>query len=220
MNRKSKTGRRSGISGQALLIGAFTALCFPAISGGVDPSSAENPAAADTACALSEPEARLATLLTGDRQKRPVLRCRLDLQRFARLRAEDMARRGYLSHLTPDREGPNHLLRTAGYPLPPSYRGGLSNNVESIAGGIRSPEAVWDALTASSSHRAHLLGEHPAYREQDEFGVAYARDLYAPHVDYWVVIIARRTRAGEDELICTPEPAECFRIAEDARPAP
>ena len=220
MNRNQEAGKHADVFGQALLIGALTALCFPAFASDGGASPAGDPSTAGSACALSEPETRLATLLTGDRQKRPVLRCRAELQHFARLRAEDMARRGYLAHLTPDRKGPNHLLRAAGYPLPPSYRGGLSNNVESIAGGIRSPDAVWDALTASSSHRAHLLGEHPAYREQDEFGVAYERDLYAPHVDYWVVIIARKVRPGDDELICTPEPAECFRITTDARPSP
>ena len=175
------------------------------------------PEAADDQCVLSEPERRLASLLTGSQQKRPVLTCEPQLHAFARLRAQDMARRGYLAHLTPDRKGPNQLPRSVGYPLPPTYRGGLSNNIESIAGGIRSPEDVWRALTASSSHRAHLLGDDPAYLDQDEFGVAYQRDLYAPHVDYWVVVIARKARPGEAQLICTPEPAECFRVAANGR---
>jgi hypothetical protein len=171
-------------------------------------------------CAFSEPERRLAALLTGQQQRRPVLRCRSKLQQFAHQRAMDMARRGYLAHLTPDHEGPNQLLRASGYALPQIYRGGLSNNVESIVGGIESPEAVWRELTASISHRSHLLGAHPAYLEQDEFGLAYVRDLYAPHVNYWVVIIARQARVNEAQLICTPDPAECFRIAKSEASGP
>lgn len=219
MARNDAQDRRPGATGiAALMVALFLSLAPSAATLAVEPDPPTP--AAEAECRLSEPEARLAELLTGSDQRRSVLRCRPELQRFARQRAEDMARRGYLAHLTPDRQGPNQLLRATGYPLPPAYRDGLSNNVESIAGGIRSPEAVWKALTASSSHRAHLLGEHPAYLDQDEFGIAYQRDLYAPHVDYWVVVIARKARAGEDELICTPEPAECFRVAAESRSTP
>lgn len=196
---------------------ALSWLALPSIAHGETPQAGASAVATDYGCALSEPERRLASLLTGSQQKRPILTCKPRLHEFARLRARDMARRGYLAHLTPDRKGPNQLLRSAGYPLPPTYRGGLSNNVESIAGGIQSPEDVWRALTGSSSHRAHLLGEDPTYLDQDEFGIAYQRDLHAPHVDYWVVVIARKARPGEAELICTPEPAECFRVAAHAR---
>ncbi len=165
-------------------------------------------------CAMGPEEQRLAALLTGQDQMRPRLKCDQELQDFARARAEDMAVREYLSHQTPEREGPNELLRNRGYPLPPSYRDGLSNNIESILGGIRSPEEVWRVLTGSSAHRGHLLGDDPAFREQDEFGVAYYGDLYSPHVDYWVIVIARRARPDDAPMLCTPEPAECFTIGE------
>jgi len=122
-----------------------------------------------------------------------------------------MAQRGYVSHITPDRKGPNRMLRESGYPLPDSYLNGLANNVESIVGGIDAPEAVWQALIDSPDHRPHLLGEGPGFLSQDEFGIAYFRDIHAPHVDYWVVIIARRPQPGEPELLCTPAPSVCFR---------
>lgn len=163
-------------------------------------------------CTLNSEEQRLVELLTGKEQMRPHLRCHADLQEFARARAEDMAAREYFSHHTPERQGPNELLRNRGYPLPPSYRDGLSNNIESILGGIRSPEEVFRLLTGSSAHRGHLLGDDPAFREQNEFGVAHYRDLHSPHVDYWVIVIARRSRPDELSMICTPEPAECFTI--------
>ncbi|MGD8977673.1 MAG: hypothetical protein PVG91_08715 [Gammaproteobacteria bacterium] len=123
-----------------------------------------------------------------------------------------MAARGQLSHVSEDHRGPNQMLRETGYPLPDQYPDGLANNVESIAGGIESPRAVLDALLASPAHRAHLLGEGPGFDEQDEFGVAYARNIQAPHVDYWVIVIARRARPEDPHMICTPAPATCFPV--------
>jgi hypothetical protein len=177
-----------------------------------DPCARADEAPENAGCDLSEPERRMETLLRGDGQKRPALRCRHELQAFARQRARDMAKRRYLSHVTPERRGPNQLLRDRGYPLPPSYQGGLSNNVESIVGGIRAPADVWRALTLSATHRGHILGEDPDFLDQDEFGVAYYRDIYAPHVDYWVIVIARRGRPDEPAVLCTPQPAECFKV--------
>ena len=176
------------------------------------PSARAAEAPGNNGCDLSEPERRMEMLLLGDGQRRPALRCRHELQAFARQRARDMAERRYLSHVTPERRGPNQLLRDRGYPLPPSYQGGLSNNVESIVGGIRTPADVWRALTLSATHRGHILGEDPDFLDQDEFGVAYYRDVYAPHVDYWVIVIARRSRPDEPPVLCTPQPAECFKV--------
>lgn len=161
-------------------------------------------------CGLSEEEHQLAALLLGGQQDRKSLRCDPALQAFARSRARDMADRGYLSHQTPERVGPNQLLRDSGYPLPPTYRNGLSNNVESLVGGIPSATDVWRVLTTSETHRRHIVGGGPAFAEQDEFGLAYHRDIHSPHVDYWVIIIARRGKWHEPKLVCTPEPAECF----------
>jgi len=172
------------------------------------------------ACELTPPERRMADLLLQASRLRGTLRCRPELSRFASRRARDMARRGYFSHLTPERLGPNQLLRDQGYPLPAAYPGGLANTVESIAGGVRAPEDAWRLLTASASHREHLLGEDPGFADQDEFGIAYYRDIHAPHVDYWVIVIARRSRPAEPDLLCTPQPAECFALTAAGDPGP
>lgn len=198
----------------------FAAACVAMLALAWIPALRGSDAPASFACRLNAAEHRLATLLTGDSQRRHRLECDPELQAFARQRARDMAERGYLSHLTPERKGPNQLLRDQGFPLPPSYPGGLSNNIESITGGIRSAREVWRVLTASSTHRSHVLGQDPEFLEQDLYGVAYHQDLYSPHVDYWVIVIARRARAGEPRLICTPEPAECFRTSDTVPGAP
>ena len=177
------------------------------------PPASMTPESSETVCNLDQREFQLAALLLGGKQQRVSMACRPELQEFARRRALDMARRGYLAHRTPEGKGPNQLLRDMGYPLPPSYLGGLSNNIESIAGGVESPHAVWRKLVESRAHRPHLLGEGPVFQDQDEFGIAYVRDIYSPHVDYWVIVIARRTRPDDQQLLCTPQPAECFRTA-------
>ena len=198
----------------------FAATCIAMLALARIPAAHGSDPPAPVACRMSAAEHRLAGLLTGDPQRRSRLECDPELQAFARQRARDMAERGYLSHLTPERKGPNQLLRERGFPLPPSYPDGISNSIESITGGIRSAREVWRVLTDSSTHRSHLLGQDPEFLEQDRYGVAYHRDLYSPHVDYWVIVIARRARAGEPELLCTPEPAECFTTADTSSGSP
>lgn len=168
------------------------------------------------ACALDDNELILFQKLIEHSKNPHDLSCDPTLQTFAEFRARDMATRGYLSHISPEHRGPNQMLRDASYPLPDIYRDGLANNVESIVGGIESPDAVWKALLASPAHRAHLLGEGAGFDEQDELGVAYARNLYAPHVDYWVIVIARRARPDDPRVICTPPPATCFPVGPEA----
>lgn len=175
-----------------------------------------SPSAAEPGpCDLNREESALARQLTESRlQRRGHLVCNPRLVAFARARARDFAERGYFSHVTPDRVGPNDLLRNWGYELPDYYSRGLSNNVEAIAGGLTGPEAVWEALLASDAHRVHLLGELSFYREQDEFGVAYYYDPDTPHTHYWVVVVARPPKPGDPRLICTPAPGPCFRLSD------
>lgn len=169
-------------------------------------------------CVFDNNELHIFHKLIDFSHNRSDLECSPTLQAFAESRARDMATRGYLSHISPEHRGPNRMLREAGYPLPDIYRDGLANNVESIVGGIESPDAVWEALLASPAHRAHLLGEGAGFDEQNELGVAYARNIYAPHVDYWVIVIARRARPDDPEMICTPPPATCFPVLPGEHP--
>ncbi len=125
-------------------------------------------------------------------QRRPSLTCHPILARVARERAEDMARRHYFSHVNPDGYGPNYLVRQAGYVLPSYYdTSPTANNIESIAAGYPTAEAVWNGWMNSSGHRTHLLGLHPFFAEQIEYGIGYAYDPTSPYVHYWVVITAK-----------------------------
>lgn len=122
-----------------------------------------------------------------------------------------MSQRGYVSHRTPEGHFPNDLLRTH-YPLPRFYfkRG---NQVEAIAAGLTSPEAVWHAwLDSRNAHRDHVLGEGDSYREQDEYGIAYAHNPVGNHGEYWVLILARRAQPSDPHLLCPPPPGACIRL--------
>lgn len=125
-------------------------------------------------------------------QQRPSLTCHPILAQVARERAEDMARRHYFGHVNPDGYGPNYLVRQAGYVLPSYYdTDPEANNIESIAAGYPTAEAAWNAWMSSEGHRTHLLGLHPFFAEQIEYGVGYAYDPASPYVYYWVVITAK-----------------------------
>lgn len=64
----------------------------------------------------------------------------------------DMGTRGYLSHVSPEGQGPKQRLQAVGYPLPASW-------CENIAAGVRysSAQGVLNAWKASSGHNANLL---------------------------------------------------------------
>ena len=139
-------------------------------------------------------EAALTTLIIGsDLQQRTEMKLNGTLAMVARARAEDMANSGYFSHTNLDGNGPNFLVRDAGYILPDSYGMELdSNNIESIAAGYENAGDTLEAWINSPGHRTHVFGEIPFHREQVDFGVGFAVNPESPYVFYWVFISARQ----------------------------
>lgn len=148
--------------------------------------------ATGTDCQLSPEESALAQLLTSSaNQQRPSLKCNSTLSALARSRAEDMARRGYFSHVNPDGVGPNYLAIQSGYTLPASYGQGLTdNNIESIGAGAGNAEAMWNAWMESPSHSTHILGAADFYRAQTEYGIGFIKMDGSAYTNYWVIITA------------------------------
>src|SRR5690349_10930771 len=62
----------------------------------------------------------------------------------ARAKAQDMGKRGYFDHTTPDGETPNSLVRKAGYQLPANYPAS-GNNIESASAGRSSAGETWSS---------------------------------------------------------------------------
>ena len=150
--------------------------------------------AAQAAVSLNSEEQKLAQLLTGSssqRRDRSQMVADERLCRVARARAMDMAKRRYFDHVNPDGNGPNYLVRQAGYPLPSHYSTSRSaNNVESIGCGYSGASACWDGWMGSSAHKTHLLATSSFYVDQTTYGVGYYYDSGSPYRSYFVVITA------------------------------
>lgn len=123
-------------------------------------------------------------------QKRPIKKCNQALMTLAQQRANDMRDRTYFSHTNPDGKGPDLLARELGYPLHPGYGSDrAANHIESIAAGHDSANAAWIGWLNSPAHKTHVLGLHPFFAEQCDFGVGYANGGQYGH--YWVMITAK-----------------------------
>lgn len=144
-----------------------------------------------TAQSSPEADALLQLMRTDPRQERASVNAHPVLMRVAQARAEDLGRRNYFSHVNPDGDGPNKLIRQAGYVLPVWYaQDDAANNVESLSAGQPSAQAAWGALMQSPSHSAHLLGLGPMYVAQVCVGGGYFRSAKSHYVHYWVAISA------------------------------
>lgn len=142
-------------------------------------------------CGMNKKAIELAKLIINDlEQKRQRLVCNTLLAKIAHQKAQEMAKRGRVSHV--GSSFANRRLIDAGYPLSASYPRMFENNVEAIAGGISEPEKMWVSFKNSSGHRMHLLAEHEFYTLQDEIGVGFYFDRKSPHQEYWVVYIAHQ----------------------------
>ena len=141
-------------------------------------------------CGNSEEAIELAIAIIEDpAQQRSEIRCNGMLSAIALRKAERMAEEGIVFHNLGG--SPNSRLREAGFELPEYYGDAMSNQVEAIAGGYVSADSVWYAFKNSETHAKHLLGQIPFYQEQDEMGIAFLKDLSAPHVEYWVIYLTK-----------------------------
>jgi len=123
-------------------------------------------------------------------QKRKSISCHSDLSQIAQEKAEEMAAAGKVSHYGAG-GSPDERLIKSGYKLYlPRGATGL-NHVEAILGGYSEADIVLANFSNSYHHRVHLFAEHPFFLTQDDIGVGYAREWNSPHVDYWVVYIAK-----------------------------
>lgn len=148
------------------------------------------------ACAglLNAREAELAALFeSSPRQKRPTMRCDPVLTRVARARAVDMATRQYFSHVTPEGDGPNRIVRRAGYELPTRYdTARKANNVEAIAAGYETAADAWKSWVDSRKHRPQVLGLNSFHAAQSDYGVGFVEAPDSRYGFYWVLVTARR----------------------------
>lgn len=143
-------------------------------------------------CGLNSQELAVAEMMEADAgQQRVNPVCDPILAQVARARARDMAMRDYFSHTNPDGDGPNLLVRRAGYLLPDWYGDDQdANNIESISGGRPTANDAWQAWLNSTSHHSHVLGTQPFYAEQEAYGIGYYFNPDSRYHHYWVFLSA------------------------------
>lgn len=97
-----------------------------------------------------------------------------DLARAAQLKAEDMAARGYFSHVDPDGHAPWYWLQQVGYTY--TYAG------ENLAVNFVDSTAVEEAWMQSPTHRANIVKQ-----QYTHIGVGVARGTYNGEPSTFVV---------------------------------
>jgi len=97
------------------------------------------------------------------------------LTRVARAHSEDMARRNYFDHDSPDGSTPSQRVRRAGY----AYLG----TAENIAAGQATADAVMADWVRSPQHCANLMDP-----EYTDMGIGVALDRNSRHGAYWTQV--------------------------------
>ena len=119
------------------------------------------------------------------------------LARVAEEKALDMAEREYFSHVDPDGNGINILIKQAGYELPDSWVEDVSvNYFESIQAGASSGKEVVNDLikdegTDPPGHRNHLLGIDNFWSNCVDAGIGMAIKEGSLYGYYTCIIIAK-----------------------------
>ena len=140
-------------------------------TGTVKPGNSET----ETVSSVNSMEKQVASLTNSKRKASGLGNLTLDsqLSKLARMKAEDMAKKGYFSHTSPTYGSAFDMMKKYGV----SYR----TAGENIAKGQKTPEAVMKGWMNSSGHRANILSS--AYTH---IGVGYAKDSKGN--TYWVQI--------------------------------
>ena len=161
-------------AGKGISFGGFCKIfalnCGQNVVGTVKPSGSTG-----TVSSVNSMEKQVASLTNSKRKAAGLGSLTLDsqLSKLARMKAEDMAKKGYFSHTSPTYGSAFDMMKKYGV----SYR----TAGENIAKGQKTPEAVMNGWMNSSGHRANILSS--AYTH---IGVGYAKDSKGN--TYWVQI--------------------------------
>lgn len=116
----------------------------------------------------------------------PPVRNERRLARAAQAHADDMVRRDYFDHRSPDSRGMQDRAISAGYPW--------RLLAENLGAGLSTPEQTADAWMTSPGHRANMID--PGYVD---IGVGYARPPEGAGTKvrydvYWVILLGAPAR--------------------------
>lgn len=130
------------------------------------------------------------------------------LMQAAKLKAEDMAKKGYFSHISPDGLGPQDWLKKVGYNF--QFAG------ENLAVHFSDSKAVEDAWMESAGHRANII--NPAFTE---IGTATATGYYEGVETQFVVMYFGKQlpAAAKNNVAAKPKTNTVISVKTD-KPAP
>ena len=158
----------------------FSLNCGQSVTGTVKPSGSTGTvkpgnSQTGTVSSVNSMEKQVASLTNSKRKAAGLGSLTLDsqLSKLARMKAEDMAKKGYFSHTSPTYGSAFDMMKKYGV----FYR----TAGENIAKGQKTAEAVMNGWMNSSGHRANILSS--AYTH---IGVGYAKDSKGN--TYWVQI--------------------------------
>ena len=113
------------------------------------------------------------------------LRLNKRLSAAAQKYAEDMAKRDFFDHRSPDGRGYQERITSEGYP----WRA----IAENLGAGLSSPKSTTDAWMTSPGHRENMLN-----REYNDAGIGYFRPTgngkRPRYSHYWVIVFGARSR--------------------------
>lgn len=136
-----------------------------------------------TVLSASSQQEELFTEVNAYRQKngKSTLKRDADLERRAQAHAENMAKRNYFSHTSPD--GTTFAMRIRG------YEGAVGEN---IAAGQLNAAAVVQAWSKSPGHNSNMLDSN--FRAM---GLGYAYNVQSTYKHYWVLILGSKEVADQ-----------------------
>jgi uncharacterized protein YkwD len=175
-------GNRVRPSRAALLLLVALAGALPAVP--VPASAQSGPPSDEETAALTARMIRHVNRLRAQNGAAPLVEDRR-LDAAARAHAEDMVRRDFFDHRSPDGRGMQDRAAAVNYPW--------RELAENLGAGLSSPEATADAWMTSPAHRTNMLSP-----DHLQIGVGYAR---APETGkrprfshYWVILVGAPAR--------------------------
>lgn len=132
--------------------------------------------------------------LTDSNQKRNKMNKNSILTLAAQSRVNDFGAKNYFNHINKEGYGPDYICELFGYKLPKWYNVTKnSNHIESIAAGYISAEDAWQALAYESPlHARHVLGLHPFFKAQEEYGIGYTFAPNSKYNHYYCIMTAHK----------------------------
>lgn len=131
-------------------------------------------------------------------EKAPPLRWNIKLAKSAQKKAEDMAKRDYLDHFSPEGLSPADFAFNEGYYLPLSWPDVETNNyTESISAGssLSGMEHIVNLIydkgyphsSSKANHRKHLLAMNAFWKTHVDVGIGFAYNENSKYKGYFVV---------------------------------